>query len=63
MEILRDAEKDARLPQYKEEGLKPLQLDLLGKGDSREVEDLKHSTSPHILVTPKWSYWLTSRAI
>lgn len=40
-------EKEARLPQYKEEGLKAFQLDLSGKGGTREVEGSKNSIHPH----------------
>lgn len=40
-------EKEARLPQYKEEGRKAFQLGLSGTGDPTEAEDLKNSIHPH----------------
>ena len=47
--MLGDVVKDDRHPQYKEEGLKPLHLDLSRQGDWREVEDLKHPMTPPML--------------
>ena len=49
MEIPGDMVKDDRHPQYEEEGLKPLHLDLSRQGDWREVEDLKHPMTPPML--------------